>query len=227
MSGPAEAKQSARRAIRDALVARPLDARRAGEAAAAVLADHPLWPAIETLRLFAGLADEIDTRPLFEMARREGRRVAFPRCVDAELEFRWVLRWERLVPGRFGVREPPAFDDGGGGLDDLAALREAVPGAPGRVLWLVPGLAFDAVGARLGRGGGFYDRALARAAALREAEGEGERGRLIVAGLAFAAQRVDRVPVEAHDQRVDALLCEEGWHWASAGGEAPATTGES
>ena len=70
-------------------------------------------------------------------------------------------------------------------------------------LVLAPLIAFDREGYRLGQGGGYYDRTLA---ALRVA------GRLFVIGLAYAGQEVDRIPRDAHDQPLDAILTESGYH---------------
>jgi 5-formyltetrahydrofolate cyclo-ligase len=93
-------------------------------------------------------------------------------------------RVESLVPGRYGVREPAASIPG-----------EAL-GAD--VLILVPGVAFDLRGGRLGRGGGVWDRALV------------ETHGAPVFGVGYDLQIVDRVPGEAHDRPVDALLTETG-----------------
>jgi 5-formyltetrahydrofolate cyclo-ligase len=83
-----------------------------------------------------------------------------------------------------GILEPPA---------DAATLRPDVV--------LVPLLAFDGSGHRLGYGGGYYDRTLARLRA---------DGPLLVVGVAYSAQEVDRLPGTEHDQRVDAVLTELG-----------------
>ena len=103
---------------------------------------------------------------------------------DGELEFA-IAAVSELSPGRYGVPTPPASS----------------PGQPlgDGVLWLIPGLAFDRRGARLGRGGGSYDRALAVASGAYPV------------GLAYAFQVVSRVPVEPHDLPVRALLSEAGW----------------
>ncbi|MFI4854173.1 MAG: 5-formyltetrahydrofolate cyclo-ligase [Phycisphaerales bacterium JB065] len=92
---------------------------------------------------------------------------------------------EHLVVHRHGVPEPRD-----GEVVDATELRAV----------LVPGLAFDRSGARLGRGAGFYDRYL---------EAIGSQTRVI--GVCFEAQVVERVPTEAHDRCVDALVTERGW----------------
>ena len=66
---------------------------------------------------------------------------------------------------------------------------------------IVPMLAFDARGYRLGYGGGFYDRTLELLRA---------RGPLLAVGFAFAAQEVDAVPIDGFDQRLDAVVTEKG-----------------
>ena len=88
-----------------------------------------------------------------------------------------------LIDGPFGARVP-------------AQGVAAVP----RVL-IVPMLAFDARGYRLGYGGGFYDRTLA---------GLRARGPVLAVGFAFAAQEVDEVPTDEFDQRLDAVVTETG-----------------
>jgi 5-formyltetrahydrofolate cyclo-ligase len=66
-------------------------------------------------------------------------------------------------------------------------------------LVVTPLLAFDALGGRLGQGGGYYDRTLAELRA---------RGQVFVLGLAWAGQEVERLPAETHDQPLDAVLTE-------------------
>lgn len=118
------------------------------------------------------------------------RLVALPRAGAGTLEFFVVTVAEvaGLARGPLGAPEPP--DDKQRRVD----VSEA-----GTVL--VPGVAFDFAGRRLGRGGGFYDRLLADA-----------RLRARRVGVCFACQLVEQVPVEPHDQRVDALITEAGWN---------------
>ena len=88
-------------------------------------------------------------------------------------------------PAGFGTREP------------VESAPEIEPD-----LLLVPLLAFDAQGYRLGYGGGFYDRTLA---------GLRQRKPILAVGFAYAEQEVDAVPCEGHDQRLDALLTPAGY----------------
>ncbi len=107
------------------------------------------------------------------------RLLAFPRISGDQIDF-FVA--EGFAPGKFGIREPLG--------SQLAPPPDVV---------LVPGLAFGASGARLGRGGGFYDRWLARHPAV------------ITVGLCFACQLVEHLPGEAHDLQVRSVLTELGF----------------
>ena len=168
--------------------------RRAVPAAAAAgaasrLADilfaQPAFASAQSVALYAALPDELPTADLARKIADRGLPISWPRISsDGGLEFA-VAAVSELTPGRHGVPTPPASSP-------------AQPLCEG-VLWLLPGLAFDRRGARLGRGSGSYDRALA-----------GARGAYPV-GMAYAFQLVSRVPVEPHDLPVRALLSEAGW----------------
>lgn len=130
---------------------------------------------------FAPMASEPDWLTAFIPSVRW----AFPRIDGVFLRFFAVSDVTELVPGPRGAREPVG--------DDEVALTTAD--------WiLVPGVAFDIAGRRLGRGGGFYDRLLA-CPELRAKR----------VSVAFSHQIVERVPDEPHDARVDGLLTESGW----------------
>lgn len=128
------------------------------------------------------IRSEIDPRPA--MAAHPGP-VGVPVIAGPGLPLRF-RRWRAtsdLVPGPFGAIIPAEGED-------------LVP----EVL-IVPLLAWDAAGYRLGYGGGFYDRTLAM---LRAA------GPVLAVGLAYAGQRCDAVPRDGLDQRLDALVTEDG-----------------
>ncbi len=165
----------------------PHETAQAGSAMAENLLAHPEWLRGQRVGLFAGLPDEPDTRPILAAIQRAGKEVFFPRCRDdGGLAMARVDAWSDLLPSRFGILEPPLHAT----FLDLCELD----------LVLLPGVAFDRFGGRLGRGGGFYDRGLARAEMLT-----GPR-RL---GVGFAFQVVERVPSEAFDQPVHGILTEQ------------------
>jgi 5-formyltetrahydrofolate cyclo-ligase len=125
--------------------------------------------------------DEADPALLLARLVEMGCAIAFPRTVrDQPLDFHLVPDGEVLEPGSFGIPEP------------LAHWPRAVPH-----LLLVPLLAFDAHGHRLGQGGGFYDRTLAALKAL-------------AIGIAYAGQELDSIPHETHDRTLDMVLTEQG-----------------
>ena len=134
---------------------------------------------------------EIDPRPLMARYTRAGWRISLPvtpaKGAPAPLTFRLWDRAEDLVSHAFGMQEP---------RPDAEGVRPDVV--------IVPMLAFDARGDRLGYGAGHYDRTLA---ALRAT------GPVTAIGLAFAGQEVDRLPVTPYDQPLDAILTEREFRW--------------
>jgi 5-formyltetrahydrofolate cyclo-ligase len=133
---------------------------------------------------FWPIGSEIDLRPLLRALAARGHAVALPVVVgpDRPLVFRAWREGDAMAEGPYGIREP------------LEIAPEITP----QVL-LVPLLAFDRAGYRLGYGGGFYDRSLAM---LREA------GRAIAIGVGWAAQETPAVPHDRHDQPLDWMLTE-------------------
>lgn len=132
------------------------------------------------------MGDEIDPRPLMAELARRGRNLALP-VVAARgqaLTFRAWSPGDRLEPGPHGTAHP------------IAGAAERIPD-----LLLVPLLAFDRAGFRLGYGGGYYDRTLETLRA---------RAQVKAIGLAFAAQEVAIIPRDGHDQRLDGILTEDG-----------------
>ena len=165
----------------------PTVAGAAGDAIVAHWAGEPRVAAARQVLLYAAHRGELPTRPLFEYLRGCGVETLFPRCGERTLHFGRVEAWSELSPGRYGVLEPPAG----------APRAELAPGAP----VLVPGVAFDREGRRLGQGHGWYDRTFDAS----------DRGRLIGAG--FALQVVASVPVGPDDRGVGALLTERALTW--------------
>lgn len=166
----------------------------AGEAISRQLRTLSAWRQASTVALYASLPGEVATTALIRSAWAEGRRVLLPRVVgEGRLVFAEHLASASLVAGAFGVPEPP---EGAAVVD----LREAD-------LVLVPGVAFDRRGGRLGRGAGYYDRALARLGSRgprRVAPGR-DGGATRTIGVAFDRQLVEAVPMDARDVRVDAV----------------------
>jgi len=161
------------------------------EAGAALVARVKALPAFAAARLIAsyvGVGSEAPTVPLLEAALARGATVAVPWRNGPELRLAGILSLDELEPASFGLLEPPEPL-----RRDPARAVEA--GAPD--LYLVPGVAFDPAGGRLGHGRGFYDRLLRQAGP----------GPLRVA-LGFECQLVTEVPMSGRDEPVDGIVTE-------------------
>ncbi len=147
----------------------------------APLWEYPVFDTANCIAAYISVAGEVPTPDLIAAAHSLGKTIVLPRVVGRNhLE---LHRWEGepLLPGSFGIGEPPA---------------DAPRVAPDQVdLFLVPGLAFDLSGGRLGMGRGYYDRMLPQSAGLR-------------VGLCWEWQLLPEVPMEPHDQRVQ-MICTE------------------
>ena len=122
---------------------------------------------------------EVRTVPLLEQALRDGKRVAVPKCYGDEMRFIWMEDLSLVEKGYAGIPEPIAD---GPVADDETALV------------LMPGMAFDKEGHRIGYGGGFYDKFLAR---------EGSHPTL---ALCYDFQVVSHLETEEFDIPVDKVL---------------------
>ena len=147
----------------------------------------------EVFSAYAPMRSEFDPRPLIAKIAAAGGRIVLPAIVEGRIVFREHDPGAALTAGVFGTSEPPA------------RARELDPD-----VLLVPLLAFDAQGGRIGYGKGYYDQAIARLKKSR---------RIGTVGLAFEAQRVEEVPVTERDQRLDLILTEAGAHWVERSGK--------
>jgi 5-formyltetrahydrofolate cyclo-ligase len=148
----------------------------------------PLQPtaARKNVSAFFPYKSEIDTRPLLGKLAGEGWTTCLPIVIalGEPLIFRRWLPGEPTVPGVWGIPRP---------TDDAALVQPDV--------LLVPLMAFDRQGYRLGYGGGFYDRTLEQLRAEKT---------ITAIGVAYAAQEVDAVPHGPHDQPLDYVMTERG-----------------
>ncbi len=145
----------------------------------------PEWKKAKTVLLYLGIKTEFNPTPLVEAALSMEKVVVLPRILKAEnrLEIRQIQSLEQdLVSGVWGLREP-----------DPSSCPEIEPAKLDFVL--VPGVAFDLYGNRMGYGAGFYDRLLSD-------------HKLVAPRVSafFSEQLVDQVPHEPHDVPVDILV---------------------
>ncbi|NUS10713.1 MAG: 5-formyltetrahydrofolate cyclo-ligase [Streptomyces sp.] len=164
------------------------------EAAARALAGTvrglPEYTHSSTVAAYVSMGSEPGTGPLIDALREAGTRVLLPVLLpDNDLDWAEYRGHDALLRSTRGLFEPTGPRLG----------PEAVTGAQAILL---PGLAVDAHGVRLGRGGGSYDRALSRI------ERAGTHPALVV--VLYAHEVIDEVPAEAHDRAVDAALTPAG-----------------
>jgi len=140
----------------------------------------------QTVGVYAALPGEVSLDAFATACLEQGRRVAWPRVAeDATLSFHWIQELTSLTSGYKGIREPPV---------------SAPTTPPDRLeLLVLPGLAFDRFGRRLGQGGGYYDKVLSLPVRPR-----------VTCGVAYACQILPRVPAAAHDRPVDTVITEIG-----------------
>ena len=190
---PTRNKPTTRRtllSLRDALTERERTAKSAAIATRATALIAAKCAPGSMIALYAQKGSEVETDDLDAALRAAGFRVAYPRVIEVSrvLAFHEVAI-EALRASRWGLREP-ASDAPAIVVDEIAAF-------------VIPGLAFDRGGGRVGWGKGHYDAtlAVARAGALR-------------IGLAYECQLVDEVPREGHDVLLDAIITEVATHVA-------------
>ena len=157
----------------------------AADALAAALAGAPAVQAAAVVAGYVPLAEEPGA------GRLPGAlpgRVLLPVVPDQGRELSWVVASGELVPGRFGLLEPTGPRLPGSALAEADVV-------------VVPALAVAAGGTRLGRGGGYYDRALVHA-----------RPDAVLVAVVFDDELVDTLPAGEHDRRVDAVVTpSRGW----------------
>lgn len=136
-----------------------------------------------TVCCYVSLENEADTRQFLSWTLERGLFLAVPRVRGREMEFCKIASLKALVPGCYGILEP-----------ETACAAET----PEQGLMLIPGLAFDRAGNRLGYGGGYYDRYLRK------------NPQFLKAGISYEFQIMDRLPAEEWDVPVDWIVTEVG-----------------
>ncbi|NMB25653.1 MAG: 5-formyltetrahydrofolate cyclo-ligase [Firmicutes bacterium] len=146
-----------------------------------------------TIMLFLAFGSEVDTWLLLERGVELGKLVVAPICLPAtkELALYPINSRAEAVPGHWGILEPSRIGE--------AILPEDLD------VVVVPGLAFDGTGRRIGYGGGYYDRFLPKADCACKV------------GVCFDVQLVERVPSASHDVPVDVVITEKRVIWRTRG----------
>ncbi|MBQ9085744.1 MAG: 5-formyltetrahydrofolate cyclo-ligase [Clostridia bacterium] len=149
------------------------------------MAAHPFFRDAEILLLYFPTRGEPNLLPLAKLALEQEKQLAFPVCHtnDVTMTFHTVSDLRELIPGHYGIHEP--------------SLSAPQPTARENTLCILPGLAFDQKGYRLGYGKGYYDRFLTHFP-----------GRKV--GLLYHAFLSKRLPTEPTDQAVQLMITEKG-----------------
>ena len=173
---------------------RAAEYRRASEEMVKHLLGISAWGESDLILGYVPMRGELDLRPLWDAARAAGKRVAFPRTVTGSREGRMTFSvvdirtddpYRELESGRYGILEP----------SELLPILEKKDMT--RAICIVPGLAFDGDGYRLGYGGGYYDRFL------RDFYGTS-------VGLALSDCCVPQLPHDEYDMAVSYVINEKG-----------------
>jgi 5-formyltetrahydrofolate cyclo-ligase len=152
----------------------------------------PEFLAAKTVSAYVSTAAEVQTHEFIERCWEQRKRVAVPCCLQGELHLFRLDAMRDLVPRTLGILEPGA------------ELRRNTERRiyPSQVdLFIVPGVAFDHAGGRLGHGKGYYDRLLGRATSTAHK-----------IGLAFECQVIQQVPMGANDVFLNAVITEDAVH---------------
>ena len=191
MDGAVKDLRAAKKALRSKIIAdrRKLTdnyRQRASNRMLTVFCALPDFKEPRKVLCYASMADEVQIRPLMEKWLSLGVTVALPHITGkGQMEAVSFTDFDSLVEGEYGILTP-----------DLEK-GEIIP--PDELdLIIVPGIAYDTRGDRLGMGGGFYDAYLARATKAKRI------------ALAFSCQLVAKIPMEAHDVLVHKIITEQG-----------------
>ncbi len=150
------------------------------------LMEDEIFRGAEYLYAYYPLGKEADVRAAAREALARGTHVAFPKVFGDQMRFFEVSGFDRMEEGSFGIMEP--------GGERPADWRNR------HLLVLVPGIAFDNSGCRIGFGRGYYDRYFA------DADGSAN---VTLAGIGYGAQIADNLPEEAQDRKIQYLVTEE------------------
>ena len=184
---PHEAKRLARREARLAMEGLSLgQAAEGSQAVCHLILESDAWQKAGQAMLYMPISGELDVKPLMKIGLEIGKSIALPRFSAKKNAYEAcsIASLGHLVPGKFGIHEPS--------LDSLKMATMQLD------LAIVGGVAFDGLGGRLGRGGGFFDRLLADIPAK-------------ICGVCYDQQVHPDVPLERHDVKMDMIATPSGW----------------
>ncbi|WP_437188158.1 5-formyltetrahydrofolate cyclo-ligase [Planctomicrobium sp. SH668] len=147
------------------------------------------WAQAQTILFYVNVRSEVMTLPLIQQSVNSTKVCVVPYCMKNELRLIELQSLDELSPAAFGILEP----------DATIRAQHSRQVDPNRIdLAIIPGVAFDRRGGRLGHGRGYYDRLIPHL-----------RSDCIKVGLAYSRQIVRKIPMEEHDQRMDLVITED------------------
>jgi 5-formyltetrahydrofolate cyclo-ligase len=149
----------------------------------------PEYARARTVMFYVDVRTEVRTRHFLPTALTHGKRIVVPYCVEGDLELFLLESMEELAIGMYKIMEPKP---------DLRPLPSKKVAVEEIDLVMVPGVAFDRTGARMGHGFGYYDKLL-----------EGVRRDAPLVALAFECQLFPEIPTAAHDVFMDKVVTEK------------------
>lgn len=138
-----------------------------------------LYQNAQAIYAYLSYNQEVRTEGIIRRALLDGKRVAVPKVYGEEMRFLWIEDLDHIAPGAYNIPEP---------------IADAPVAEDPTALVLMPGLAFDPQGHRLGYGGGFYDRYLS------------EQPNHPLVALCYGFQMLDHLDTESHDIPVDLVI---------------------
>ncbi|MDO9267574.1 MAG: 5-formyltetrahydrofolate cyclo-ligase [Methylobacter sp.] len=155
---------------------------------------HPIYQQAKTVMWYIDCRSEVRTQPALLDELETGKCMVIPYCTKDEQGHNKLGLWRledfaELVPGMWGILEPPKQRWGELGKEVAPEQLDCI---------MVPGVAFDRNGGRLGNGAGYYDRLLKRV-----------RADAVLIGVCFEAQLVEQVAMDAHDVAMDIVMTEK------------------
>ena len=148
-----------------------------------LLSEDQIFKQADTILAYVSTEYEVSTKKLIELCWSLRKNVAVPKVTGVhQMEFYKIESFDELCPGYKGILEP----------ESLCEIN------PQEALMIIPGTVFDASGQRVGYGGGYYDTYMK------------EHPEYVRAAVAFSVQIAEKVPVEAHDMKMDYIFTEKG-----------------
>lgn len=155
---------------------------------------HPAYQSAKTVMWYSHCRSEVRTQAALQRELSTDKHIVIPYCTKDEQGHNKLGLWlqedfAELVPGMWGILEPPIQRWGEQGKEIAPEQLDCI---------MVPGVAFDRNGGRLGNGAGYYDRLLTSV-----------RTDAVLIGVCFESQLVDQVVMEAHDVAMDFVITEK------------------